>query len=192
MIGTLKLRVKLLVALQALLLAVHLVNILLDGQLSQYGVIPRSLDSGFHIITAPFIHGSWGHLLNNLVGLSVFSAFCLLRSVRFYLLSSAFIIVLSGGLIWLFARSASHIGASGWVFGLWSLSIAMAFFDRSFTNILIALLLVFFYGGMIYGVLPADPGVSYEAHLFGVVAGVVCAFFFRVFARNELSNKVLL
>jgi len=192
MIGTLQLRIKLLVALPALLLVVHVVNILLDGQLNQFGIIPRSLGSGFHIITAPFVHGSWGHLLNNLVGLSVFSAFCLLRSARFYLLSSLFIIVMSGGLVWLFARGALHIGASGWVFGLWSLSIAMALFDRSFSNILIALLLVFFYGGMIYGVLPSDPRVSFEAHLFGLVAGVVCAFFYRVLARNDSSAKVSL
>ena len=190
--GALIVKVKLLAAVWGLLIAVYIANILLHGQLNQYGVIPRSLEHSFHIVTAAFIHGSWGHLLNNLFGLGVFSAFCLLRSIRFYLLSSVFIILLSGAMVWVFARSASHIGASGWVFGLWSLSIAMALFDRSVNNILIALLLVFFYGGMIYGVLPTVAQLSYEAHLSGAVAGVICAFFHCVLARNDNANKVCL
>lgn len=185
MASSLWLRIKLIVGMAVLLSAVHVVNVALGGQLNQFGVIPRSVDSWFHVITAPFIHGSYGHLINNLIGLSIFSAFCLLRSVRFYLLSSAFIIVVSGMLVWVFGRGASHIGASGWIFGLWSLSIAIALFDRRFKNIVIALLVVFLYGGMIYGVLPTDPRVSFEAHLFGAVAGVMCAFFYRVFTKNR-------
>lgn len=185
MISSLWLRIKLIAGLVVIMSAVHLVNVALDGQLNQFGVMPGSTDSWLHIFTAPFIHGSYGHLINNLIGLSIFSAFCLLRSIRFYLLSSGFIIAVSGALVWLFGRSASHIGASGWIFGLWSLSIAIALFDRCFKNIVIALVVVFLYGGMIYGVLPTDPRVSFEAHLFGVVAGVMCAFFYRVFTRKN-------
>ena len=185
MVNRLWLRVKLIAALVVIMSAVHLVNVVLGGQLNQFGVIPGSTDSWFHIFTAPFIHGSYGHLINNLIGLSIFTAFCLLRSVRFYLLSSVFIIMVSGALLWLFGRSASHIGASGWIFGLWSLSIAMALFDRCFKNVVIALVVVFLYAGMIYGLLPTDPRVSFEAHLFGVVAGVICAFFYSVLTKKN-------
>jgi membrane associated rhomboid family serine protease len=185
MASSLWLRFKLIIGLVALMSMVHMVNVALGGQLSQFGIIPRSVDSWFHIITAPFIHGSYPHLINNLIGLSIFSSFCLLRSVRFYLASSVFIIVISGGLVWVFGRTASHIGASGWIFGLWSLSIAIAWFDRRFKNIIIALLVVFLYGGMIYGVLPTDPRISFEAHGFGVIAGVMCAFFYRIFSNNN-------
>lgn len=177
------LRLKIILALALLMVLVHTVNVLLDGQLNQYGIIPRSAAHWFHIFTAPFIHGDMAHLINNLFGLAVFSAFCLLRPVSLYLLSSVFIIVLSGSLVWLFARSAIHIGASGWIFGLWSLSIAMAWFDRSLINILSGLAIVFLYGGMAYGVLPSDPKVSFEGHLFGAISGVVFAFLYSVFLK---------
>ncbi len=179
------LRVKLVAGLVLVMIAVHIANIALGGQLSQYGIIPRSVDSWFHVFTAPFIHGNIAHLLNNVVGLSVFSAFCLMRSMRFYIVSSLFIIVASGGLIWLFGRDATHIGASGWIFGLWSLTMAIAWFDRRFVNIITAIIVAFFYGGMIHGVLPSDPRISFEAHLFGAFAGVVCAMFAAVFAKKE-------
>lgn len=61
----------------------------------------------------------------------------------------------------------------------------MAVFDRSIKNIAIALIVVFLYGGMIYGVLPSDPTVSFEAHIFGVIAGVLCAFFYRLITRKR-------
>lgn len=178
------LKIRLIAALLFFISAVHVVNVLLGGSLNQYGVIPRNMGSLFHIVTAPFIHGSLGHLINNLMGLSIFSALCLLRSIRFYLLSSLFIIVVGGLLVWLFGRSASHIGASGWIFGLWSLSIANAVFDRSFQNILVAVLVVFLYGGMIYGVLPSGQYISFEGHLFGAVAGIACAFLLKGFAKK--------
>jgi membrane associated rhomboid family serine protease len=188
MVSSLWLRIKLIVGLLLFVSAVHVVNIALDGQLNRFGIIPRSPGGWLHIFTAPFLHGSYGHLINNLVGLSIFSAFCLLRSVRFFVLSSLFIIGLSGMLIWIFGRTGSHIGASGWIFGLWSLSIAMAFFDRRLKNIVIALLVVFLYGGMIYGVLPDDPSVSFEAHIFGVIAGVICAFLYRVLTMGDSTK----
>jgi membrane associated rhomboid family serine protease len=188
MASSLWLRIKLIVGLVLFMAAVHVANTALDGQLNRFGIVPGVPGGWLHIFTAPFLHGSDGHLLNNLVGLSVFSAFCLLRSVRFFLLSSLFIIGFSGLLIWLFGRPGSHIGASGWIFGLWSLSIAMGFFDRRLKNIIIALVVVFLYGGMIYGVLPSDPGVSYEAHIFGVIAGVMCAFLYRVFSPGRDDN----
>src|SRR5690606_18782237 len=118
----------------------------------------------WHIFTAPFIHGNVAHLSNNLAAFLIFGSLCLAQSVRFFLISSLFIIAISGSLVWLFGREAIHIGASGWVFGLWSLSIALAWFDRRIINILIACLVVFFCGGMIYGVLPSDPKISFEAH----------------------------
>ncbi len=174
MTSSLWLRVRVITCVVMLISIIHIFNIILDGQFNQYGIIPRSPENWYHIITAPFIHGSYWHLINNIIGLSIFSAICLVRPVSFYLISSLIIILVTGILVWLFGREASHIGASGWIFGLWSLSITIAWFDRSFKNIAIALFVIFFYGGMIYGILPIQTGVSFESHLFGVVAGVVC------------------
>lgn len=181
-------RIKLILGLILVMILVHVINAVLDSQLNQYGIIPRSEAHWFHIFTSPFIHGDWVHLINNLFGLAIFSAFCLLRSVSLYVMSSIFIIALTGVLIWFFARAAIHIGASGWIFGLWSFSIAIAWFDRRLINILSGFVVVFLYGGMIYGVLPNDPKVSFEAHLFGAASGVVFAFLYSLFLKMKNSK----
>jgi membrane associated rhomboid family serine protease len=169
-------KLKLVLTICGLLLAIHILNTVLGMGLNQFGIRPRQLNSLWEIYTAPFLHGNFYHLANNLVGLSIFSSLYLVHSQRRYLRSSFIIITITGLLVWLFGRDAVHIGASGWVFGLWSLCIATAWFERRFINILIALFVVLFYGGVIYGVLPTDPRISFESHLFGVVAGFVCAY----------------
>jgi membrane associated rhomboid family serine protease len=188
MASSLWLRVKLIIGLVLVMIGVHIVNVLLGHQLGYYGIIPRSEPHWFHIFTSPFIHGNLGHLLNNLFGLAIFSAFCLLRSVSFYLVSSVFIITLTGVLVWMFGRDAVHIGASGWIFGLWSLSISIALFDRRLVNIVSGFMVFFFYGSMIYGVLPSDPNISFEAHLFGAVSGVFFAFFYSIFVKRTNNS----
>ena len=172
-----------LVLIMLVMLVVHGINSLMRGRLNYFGIIPGSESHWWHIFTAPFIHGDSAHLINNLVVLVIFSSLCLARSIRFYVGSSLFIISLTGSLVWLLGREAIHIGASGWIFGLWSLSLALAWFDRRFINILTACLVFFFYGGMIYGVLPSDPKISFEAHLFGALSGVLCAFLYSVYLK---------
>lgn len=169
-------RLGLLVLLCALMIGVFAANFLSGFALNRYGIMPGDVHNIWTILTAPFIHGSLIHLLNNLTGLVIFSSLCLVHSIRRYLLNSFFIIVSGGLLVWLFGRSAPHIGASGWVFGLWSLCIATAWFERRFVNILVAVFVILFYGGLIYGVLPVDARVSFESHLFGVLMGFCCAY----------------
>jgi len=168
---------RMLLVLAGILLAVHLINMFTGFALMQLGLFPRHIASLPYIFTAPFLHADLYHLANNLVGLFVFGGLCLLRSQRFFIRSSLFIVTLGGLLVWCFGRSALHIGASGWVFGLWALCVAMAWVDRRFINIVIALFVIVFYGGMVYGVLPGDPRISFESHLFGAIAGVCCALF---------------
>lgn len=167
---------KVLLALYGVMVASFVFNFAFNGALFSWGLVPRDLDSLPGIYMAPFLHGSLGHLVNNLIGLTIFSSLLFVHSLKRYLWASFFIITLTGLLVWLFGRPALHIGASGWVFGLWSLLIATAWFDRKLINIAIAILVVFFYGGMLYGVLPSDPRISFESHLFGALSGVVFAF----------------
>lgn len=164
---------KLLIAICVFLVAIHLVNTLSNFQLVAFGVFPREIESLPFIPVMPFLHGSLAHLANNLAGLCIFGGLLLLRSRKLFVRSSVFIIIVGGLLVWLFGRPAIHIGASGWVFGLWSLSIALAFYRRRVLDLLIACFVIVFYGGMAYGVLPGDPLISFEAHLFGALAGVL-------------------
>lgn len=154
----------------------HLIDVLLGGSLKSFGIHPRDMGSAYTIVTAPWLHGSFTHLGSNLAAFVVLGALCMLNGIRYFLKASALIIIVGGALVWLFGRDATHIGASGWIFGLWSLAIALAWFDRSFGNIAISIAVIFFYGGMVWGVLPTQAYISFESHLFGAVAGVFAAF----------------
>jgi membrane associated rhomboid family serine protease len=167
---------KAIAGLSAGMVAVHLVNILTGGYLSNFGIEPRDIGGAYTVATAPFIHGDVGHLGSNLAAFVVLGSLVLLQGLRYFVKASAVIILLGGALVWLFARPGDHIGASGWIFGLWSLVIALAWFDRSPRNIAIALAVVFFYGGMVFGVLPTAGYISFESHLFGAIAGIFAAF----------------
>lgn len=159
----------------AVMVAVYLIDLPMGGYLKSFGVHPRDIGSAYTIATAPFIHADFAHLANNLVAFVVLGMLCMFNGVRYFAKASLIIILLDGALVWLFGRSASHIGASGWIFGLWSLAIAQAWYDRSPRTFAIALGVAIFYGGMIFGVLPGQPGISFESHLFGALAGVVAA-----------------
>jgi len=165
-----------LLSLLAVLWGIQLLHHYWLSDLAQYGILPRVQQGLPHIFTAPFIHGSFAHLMSNTLPLMVFSWVCLLRGWAYYLCSSLFIIAVGGLGVWLFARMALHIGASGWIFGLWALIVSRALFEKDFKSILLSLLMLFFYGGMIYGVLPSESHISFEAHLSGLVAGIICAW----------------
>jgi membrane associated rhomboid family serine protease len=166
---------KAIVGVSAAMIAVHVVNFFTGGALSNYGIEPREIGGAYTIASAPFIHADVAHLGSNLAAFVVLGSLVLLQGLRYFVKASAVIILLGGALVWLLGRPGDHIGASGWIFGLWSLVIALAWFDRSPRNIAIALAVVFFYGGMVFGVLPTQ-GVSFESHLFGAIAGVFAAF----------------
>ena len=171
-------RLNLLLSLCGVMAVMFLLNYPTQFQLLQFGILPRHVERLWGIYTSPFLHASFAHLFNNCIGLLIFGSLALLRSQRFFIVSSFFIVTVGGLMVWAFGREANHIGASGWVFGLWSLTIAMAWVDRRFWSIAIAIAVIFFYGGMIYGVLPRDARVSFEAHLFGACAGIIFALAF--------------
>lgn len=179
---------RLVVILQLLLvmLVVQIINEVSDGSLRYYGIHPRDLGSLPLIYTSPFIHGSRVHLVNNAVGFATFSLLCMMRGTAFYVKASLFIVTVGGLIVWTLGRPAVHIGASGWIFGLWSLTIALAWFERSILNILISLTVIVIYGSMAFGMLPTDPYISFEAHIAGAFAGVIAA---SMLARKDRHFK---
>ncbi len=169
-------KIQTIAALAGIMVLIFLINsLLLNGALNNLGIKPRTTHGLIGIAVSPFLHANLIHLLNNLVGFSIFSALIMLQGLRYYWRASVIIIVLGGLGVWLFGRSNVHIGASGWIFGLWALCIANAWFTRSFKNFLIAAVVVVMWGGMVFGVLPKNPYISFEAHLMGALAGIVAA-----------------
>ena len=101
--------------------------------------------------------------------------FVALQGTRIFLVVSLWIILLSGAALWLLGRSAYHIGASSVLFGYFGYLVARGWYERSVTALLVALLTLGLYGGIVWGVLPTRSYVSWEGHLFGLLAGVLVA-----------------
>ena len=173
------------VALLGTIGAIWLVSILAFGStdlLRGLGVTPRAANGLLGIVAMPFVHDSLAHLLANTAPLLGLGAITLFRGISYYVAVCATIIVLNGAAVWLLARDALHIGASGLVFGLAAFLVVRGLYERRAGSAAVALFVFMAYGSMIWGVLPRGDGVSWEAHLFGLVAGVVAA---RAFAARR-------
>jgi membrane associated rhomboid family serine protease len=158
---------------------VFLLSLALELDLRRLGILPRDLYGIFGIITAPFVHASFSHLISNTIPLIVlgWSIFFFYAKVS----SRVFLVVylITGFLVWLLAREVYHIGASGLVYALVSFLFFSGIFRKDNKSIAIALLVTFLYGGVVWGVMPGQKGISWESHLFGAVAGLISAFAFR-------------
>ena len=167
---------KLIVGMVALLWALEVVDtMLLGGSLDGLGLRPRTVGGLWGLITAPFLHSGFGHLAANTAPFLVLGALVATRGVRDFVSATIVIAVLGGLGVWLFGRSATHIGASGLVFGYMGFLLVVGFLERSIIGIAVSLIVGSVYGGMLWGVLPQRPCVSWEGHLFGFLAGVFAA-----------------
>jgi membrane associated rhomboid family serine protease len=150
-------------------------NIILHGALTPYGIHPRQVGSLPGIVFSPFLHGSFAHLAANTLPLLILGVIISARSKADFIGVTAIGIILGGGLVWLLARSADHIGASGLIFCYFGFLTSRAWFDRTILTFVVALICLVGYGGILFGILPLFPGVSWEAHLAGLIAGVASA-----------------
>jgi len=150
-------------------------NVMLGGSLTQYGIHPRRIGSLLGILWSPFLHVSFGHLAANTLPLLILGGIICARSKAEFLGVTATGILLGGGLIWLLARNADHVGASGLIFCYFGFLIARAWFDRTFVTFVLAAICLVGYGGILIGLLPISSHVSWEGHLAGLVAGIAAA-----------------
>lgn len=165
-----------LLVLVALIWAVYLVGLVVGLDLSGFGVQPRDWGRLYGVLTWPFVHADRTHLMNNSITLIVFGAIISLRSSSWQFIGLSFMITLYAGLgVWLLARDASHIGASGLVFGYFGYIMTRGIYDGKISSIVISTGVMLLFGGMIWGILPTDSRISWEGHLFGFLAGVVLA-----------------
>ncbi len=148
-------------------------------QLYQYGVMPRSLDGLIGVITAPVLHGSASHLASNSLPILVLGAglyyFYPKIATRIILISW----ITSGLLVWLIGRNSFHIGASGLVYALAGFIFLSGVLRKQPNLLALSLLVVFLYGGLMWGILPIENSVSWEAHLAGGIVGFTLAWYYR-------------
>ncbi|CAM3214048.1 MULTISPECIES: rhomboid family intramembrane serine protease [Corynebacterium] len=153
--------------------AVFLLNEGLFGGLLQYwGIHPLDLVSIWHIFTAPLLHANLEHIVGNSVTGAIFAFLIGYSGKRVFWEVTTFATVFSGLGTWLFGGiGTNHLGASGVIYGWLIYLLVRGIFNRSGTQIALGLVLAFFYSGLILGVLPGTPGVSWQAHLFGAIGG---------------------
>ena len=144
------------------------------GALDGGGIVPRSVDGLDGILLAPLLHVGYGHLAANTLPLLVLGFLAMAGGVGQFLAVTAIVWLLGGFLTWLTGAGLT-VGASGLVFGWLAFLLVRGFFARSGRQIVLAVVLFVLYGGVLWGVLPGTPGVSWQAHLFGALAGVLAA-----------------
>ncbi len=166
-------------AFPAILWIVYIASLVANINLDWMGILPRNLLGVLGIVTGPVVHANFSHLLSNTFPLIIlgWAIFYFYPKVSY----KAFLVVyiLTGVFVWLFARQVYHIGASGIVYGFVSFLFFSGIFRKDNKSIAIALIIIFLYGGIVWGVLPGQKGISWESHLFGGIAGVIAAFIFK-------------
>lgn len=160
-----------------LLYVVELVDTLVGNRLDAAGVQPREVDGLDGILFAPLLHGGWAHLVANTLPLLVLGFLILLGGVTRWLAVTAIVWVVGGVGVWLTgAQDSVHIGASVLAFGWLAYLLLRGIFSRSPGQVVVGIVLLVMYGGLLVGVLPGTPGVSWQGHLFGAVGGGVAAW----------------
>jgi membrane associated rhomboid family serine protease len=150
---------------------------ILDESLDGYGIQPRVWSGLWGILFAPFLHGGFSHLLANTVPFLILGWFIMLHGITVFFEVTVLVMVLGGLGTWLIGASNTiHIGASGLVFGYFGFLLLRGCFERSVGSILIAALVGSLYGGLLWGIFPTQPGVSWEGHLCGFVGGATSAW----------------
>ncbi|MGI0480581.1 rhomboid family intramembrane serine protease [Geminocystis sp. CENA526] len=149
---------------------------LFNARLDYFGIIPRNITGLRGIILAPFLHGDFPHLIANTLPFAILGWFVMLQDTKDFFTVTLYSMFFSGVGVWLFAQPNSiTVGASGVVFGYLGFLLLRGYFQKNAPSIALSLIVVFLYGGMIWGVLPSSPHVSWLGHLFGFIGGIVAA-----------------
>lgn len=159
--------------------SVKILELSLNTSFYYLGIYPLKLKGLTGIITSPFIHENFRHLLNNTVPFLLFAwgLFYFYRPIALKVL--LWIWLMTGIWVWVGARPAYHIGASGIVYGMAFFLFISGAIRKTPALAAVALIVVFLYGSMIWGIFPFIPDVSWESHLSGGLAGLILAILYR-------------
>jgi membrane associated rhomboid family serine protease len=174
-IATFSRNIQVVIYLVAIIWVVEIVNLLSGHSLYSFGLYPRRIGSLYGILLFTFIHGSLQHTLFNTIPLFVLASFVILNGKKEFIRVTGFVIITGGFLLWFLGRGSYHIGASLLIFGYFGYLLSNAWHKRTPGSVIIALITIALYGGLIYGILPTRSYISWEGHLFGLIAGVLSA-----------------
>lgn len=160
----------------------------------EFGLYPLSVKGLVGIVTAPFIHSGWEHLLNNTPSL-----FVLLWGIFYFYKEIAWRVFfltwfMNGFWLWFFGRESYHIGASGLIYGFGAFLFISGIIRKNRNLLTISMLVAFLYGSMIWGIFPIKERVSWESHFTGLIAGIVLSFYYKKYGPPQdifFKNKHL-
>ncbi|NJK48827.1 rhomboid family intramembrane serine protease [Candidatus Gracilibacteria bacterium] len=146
------------------------------NRLDIFGIIPRTFIGLRGLLFAPFLHGGFPHLIANTVPFLVLGWLVMLQETSDFFIVTLFTMAVGGLGVWLFAVPGSvHIGASILIFGYLGFLLFRGYFQRNLPSIALSIIVGVMYGSLVWGVLPTDPRISWQGHLFGFLGGVLAA-----------------
>ncbi len=165
--------------------AVFIVDLILELNLHYLGLFPMKLSGLPGILTAPLVHSGFKHIFDNSLPLFILSLalFYFYRNIAYRVFFLIYLV--TGFMVWLGARGAYHVGASGLVYGLAFFIFFSGVLRNNIRLLAISLLVAFLYGSLVWGLLPHDARVSWESHLFGAITGTVLAFYYRKYGPKR-------
>ncbi|MGK2882313.1 MAG: rhomboid family intramembrane serine protease [Mycobacterium sp.] len=184
------------VSFVALLYVIEIVDILSGHRLDDNGIRPLETDGLSGIIFAPLLHTDWAHLIANTVPALILGFLMTLAGLSRFIWATAIVWIAGGFGTWLIGNigapaghETNHIGASGLIFGWLTFLIVFGFFTRKIWEIVVGVVVLFVYGGVLFGVLPSTPGVSWQGHLCGAVAGLFAAYLLSAPERKARERR---
>lgn len=139
------------------------------------GVLPRKISGLMGMVCSPFLHANFNHLFYNTIPLVVLSDLLLIQGQYYFIIASIIITLLAGLGVWLIGKPGLHIGASGVITGYWALLVTNVYQEGTLMAIILGATAIYGFAGIFLGIFPQKKGVSWEAHLSGLVAGGICS-----------------
>lgn len=158
-------------------------------RLDDNGILPREVSGLDGILWAPLLHVDWAHLWANTLPFLVLGWLVLAGGLGQFIAVTATVWVVGGIGTWVVGAPAHHVGMSGVIFGWMVFLLVRGFFQRSIAQILVAVALFFYWGGMLWGVLPGKEGISWEGHLFGALGGLLAAWLVARSTRRQVTSN---
>lgn len=153
-----------------------ILTLLTQKRLLLLGIIPRKWYGLPGIFFAPLLHANFNHLFFNSIPLLVLGNFILISGLQLFLELTFAITIVSGALIWCFAKPGLHIGASALITGYWGYLVMNIWQQGSIMAVMLGVISLYYFSGIFLGIFPQKKGVSWEGHLFGLIAGIGCNY----------------
>ncbi len=162
----------------------EILDTIVSGYFDRFGIQPRRVAGLPGVLTSPFLHLGFGHLISNSAPFLMLGGMVLIGGRKVFIRATLFIMVVGGIALWtLGPGGTNHVGASGLIFGYLGFLLARGIFEKSVVWIVVSVGILLLYGGMLNGVFPGQPGISWQGHLFGFIAGVLAAW--AMFSREK-------